>query len=159
MIKKATVLTHEDFLNFLESVPKIDLFSGKHRRPSMPAYELQMLYKLLFYCALKANDVVNLKKNDFDLENSFLTIKSTGNVPQNTTIPPILWGDIKNFLKNKRDEEFLFVSKYTEKPVTRQNVWEYAKDVGKLAGLNVFTVTQTKEIEGISLLLFRESYQ
>jgi ppGpp synthetase/RelA/SpoT-type nucleotidyltranferase len=66
---------------------------------------------------------------------------------------------LKNFLKNKEDNEFLFISKHFKKPISRQHAWDYAKDVGRLAGLNIFQVTETKEREGVDLLLFKKSYK
>lgn len=158
MQSKETILTHDDFLKFLDYVPKIKPFGGKYGKPPMLAYEFQMLFKLLFYCALKTNEVLRLKKEDFDLENNLLKVRIKGNVSKSTTVPPILWGDVKSFLKNKQGKDLLFISKYTGKTIPRQSVWDYAKDIGKLADLKVFQVTETREIEGVSLLVFRDSY-
>ncbi len=156
---KETVLTHEAFGKFLDYVPRIKPFLSKYGRPPMNSYEFQMLYKLLFYCGLKTTEALRLKKEDFDLENNLLQVKSKSSGSKSTTIPPILLGDIKNFLKDKKDNSLIFISKYTEKPITRQAAWDYAKDIGTLAGLNVFQVTETREIEGVSLILFRDSYK
>lgn len=156
---KQTALTHEDFNKFLWAVPRLEPFHSTTGKPPMSSDDFIILYKLLFYCALKINEVLRLKKGNFDLVNNVLKINTRVEGQDITTIPPIIWGDIKKFLKNKVDDEFLFISKRYRKPINRQTPWQYAKDAGNLAGLNVFQITEAREIEGVSLLLFRNSYK
>lgn len=157
---KDITLTNEDFIRFISWIPKIAPFSyEKNSRAPMSAESFQLLYKLMYYCALKGVEVFKLKKKDFDLNTNLLTISAKGNKPTQTTIPPIILGDVKDFLKDKNDNDFIFVSKYKKKPLNRMTVWQYAKDAGKIAGLNIFQITEKREIEGMSFGLFRDSYE
>ena len=155
-------MTYEDFLNFINCVPKIKQFHGSGRsKAPMSAESFQLLYKMMFYCALKPMETYNLKKEDVDLEKNILRVRTQNKNPTETTIPPIILGDLKKHLKGKKDSDFLFVSKNNEKPFgrNRQAIWEYTRDAGRLAKLKIFRMTEKRKIEGMSLLLFRESYK
>jgi len=157
---KETFLTHDDFLNFISYVPKIEAFTGEYKwRTPMTAEEFQLLFKLMFYCALKPEEAFKLKKESFDMEKNILKVKTTAAKPTETTIPPIILGDVKKHLRDKKDADFIFVSKRNGRPLERATPWNYAKEAGKLANLNIFQVKETIEIKGMSLLLLRESYK
>lgn len=159
-MQKDTILTHDDFLNFINWLPKIQQFKvGQYGRAPMSSEAFQLMYKLMFYCALKVIEVRKLRKKDFDLEKNLVVVNTGGNRPSHTTIPPIILGELKNHFKNKDDSDFIFTSKKTKKPVDRSTPWIYAKDAGEKAGLNVFQIKAEMEIEGMSLLLFRNSYE
>lgn len=157
---KEEPLSHDDFLSFIDCVPKIDEFTGKYKwRVPMTAEEFQFMFKLMFYCALKPEEAFKLKKEDFDLQKNTLQIKTTTAKPTETTIPPIVLGDVKKHLRDRKDSDNIFVSKRNGRPLKRSTPWKYAKKAGKLANLNVFQVTKQKEVEGMRLALFRESYE
>jgi ppGpp synthetase/RelA/SpoT-type nucleotidyltranferase len=156
---KEKTLSYDDYIKFLYYVPKIQPFYAKTGKPPMTADSFLLLYKLLFYCALRITETLNLRKSDFDLEKRTVKIYTPyKNRATETTIPPSILGDVKKYIKNKKEEEYLFTAK-TGNPLKRVTPWKYAKDAGKLAGLELFQVTKVREIEGISLLLFRDSYK
>lgn len=158
MNPKETTLSHDDFLKFIDAIGLIAPFHQVHRKSLMSVESVKLFFRLMFYCALGQKDVQKLKKENFDLEKHILKIKRESKEIE-TTIPPIIWGDIKDYLKDKSDEKYLFTSNLTKKPITRQTAWTYAKEAGKKAGLNIFQVTKKREIEGISSSLFKESYR
>lgn len=158
MKPKDATLSHDDFVKFIDTVTAIPPFHMTLQKPPMNPFSFQIFYKMLYYCALTPEEARSLKKENFDLENKILKIKKQNSVSE-TTIPPILWGDLKNFLENKNDNEYIFSSNITNRPITRQVASTYAKTAGRMANLDILQFTQKKEIEGVSLLLFRESYK
>jgi len=157
---KEKTLTFEDFQRFLTWLPKIQAFVSEKGRPPMSSDSFALLYKLMFYCALRPDEAINLKKSDFDVEERIVLVKTfrTKKV-QKTTIPPIILGDVKKILKIFKNNDYIFVSKQDKKRITRQIPWVYSKDAGNLAGINVFKVSEKHDVKGISLSLFRESFE
>ena len=140
-------------------MPKIQPFVLETGRPPMSADIFAFLYKLMFYCALRPDEALKLKKSDFIISEQILLVNtSRKNKIEKTTIPPVILGDVKKILKNLHPNDYIFTSTQTKEKITRQIPWVYAKDAGNLAGINVFQVTEKHEIKGMSLLLFRESF-
>lgn len=158
MKSKDTILSYDDFIKFIDAVEHIPAYHRDLQKPPMSPLAFQIFYKLLYYCALKQEDARSLKKENFDLEDHILKIKKQNTVRE-TTIPPILWGELKDYLEEKEDNEYIFSSNITNRPITRQVASTYAKQAGHIANLDILQLTHKKEIEGVSLLLFRDSYR
>lgn len=67
---------------------------------------------------------------------------------QKTTITPRLMPDLILYCETIKDEDFLF-------PVHRSTLWKWGKRAGILAGINIFQVKKSREIDGVFLHLFR----
>ena len=67
---------------------------------------------------------------------------------QKTTITPRLIDKVKEYCESLKDDELLF-------PVHRTTLWKWGKKAGTLAGINIFQVKKTREIDGVFLHLFR----
>lgn len=151
---KEKTLTIDEFQKFLEYLPKIEGFTSKLGKPSpLPVLDFLILYKLMFYCALRLSEVKKLKESDFSLDEKILKVHTSRTTKiQDTTIPPIILGDLRSFLKNKKDDEMIF-------PVTRQIILKYAQDTVALAGIEISDITEKRDSENLGLLVFRESYE
>ena len=158
---KEKTLTFDDFKKFLFWLPRIESFTLDKGTPSpMSANDFLIYFKIMFYCALRVEEMSELKKSNFDLKEKILRIRTarTERIDE-TTIPPIILGELKKFLKNKKEDDYLFISKNTNKSLNRQVPIQYAQDACKLAGIDYLQITETRESKGISLLLFRESFE
>lgn len=151
---KEKTLTMEEFHRFLEYLPKIEGFTSKLGKPSpLPVLDFSILYKLMFYCALRLSEVKKLKKSDFNLANRILKVQTSRTTKiQDTTIPLIILDELESFLKNKKDDDIIF-------PVTRQIILKYAQDTVALAKIEISDITEKKDSENLGLLVFRESYE
>ncbi len=111
---------------------------------------MQLFFKILYYCALRVSEVINLEKDDINLERNILRVRraKTGK-NQKTSIPKPLVYALEELLKLCPNKLF---------DITRQTVWTYGKKAGKLAGLNIFEDQEKREIEGVWTHLFRKSY-
>jgi len=132
-MEKTYFISLEDFNKFLKAIPQISAYTKKTKRPPLTASSFQLLFKITYYCALRINETLKLRKADFDLENKILKFDISGgrkNVPQETTIPPNLIKELENYLKNLKPENKLFNT-------TRQTVWKYSKNAATLAQLQL----------------------
>lgn len=151
MTKGKTHLTPEDFTNFLSYIPKLKTFSSSHKKTKLNPTQLQLLFKITYYCALRVSEVIKIVKADFDLEKRTLKVQSKISPLIETTIPPIIIGEISSYLQNLNSNQKLF-------SVSRQAIWGWAKEAGTLAGLQIFKTAKLKSVEGVDTLLFRHSY-
>lgn len=155
---KHTLLILDEFQEFLNVVPELDVYKQTAVTPVMKPFDFQFLYILAYFCALRVSEVANLKKSDFDLENKLLKIRKKQK-EEFTTIAPNLLGKIQNYIKNFDDDDYLFVSQKNRKPLTQQIVWTYAKNAGEKANVSLFKSTKETQREGMLPSLFRDSYE
>lgn len=148
-------LSPEKLRDFINAIPKFKGFHGGHGQPPPINYrELQLFFKILYYCALRISECVNLKKSDFDLDHRILRVRSPKTKKmgfQKTTIPPPIIDDLDFFLDYHYFGEQLF-------KIHRYTAWSYAKQIGKIAGFNFFDEMDTKSIEGLYPHAFRKGY-
>ena len=160
MVRKERGMTYQDFQKFLEVMPKIDSFTKTTAKPPMSVEKFVLMFKMMFYCGLRPEECSNLRKSDIDLDNRILLVKkSKFSQRERTTISPNLIGPLKDHINNLSNNDFLFTSKFSRKPLHRATTWNYAKKTGKVAGLKVFKPSKKKDVEGITLLDFRDSLE
>lgn len=148
-------LNTKDFEKFYKAIPEIQ-FIDSSRGGSSKAYtknirpkDLQVMFRLMYSCALRTTEVLDLKTSDFDLDNSYLTIRGQkGKQTQKTTILPTDIPMLKDFL-SKTDAKLFNMG--------RGSPWAYCKAIGEKANLKMFKKTKVQQIEGIFPKLFRES--
>ena len=68
--------------------------------------------------------------------------------PQRTTFTPRIVDRLQDYVKDLKDEDYLF-------DVHRYTVWRWAKEAGKRAGINIFQQKDEKIIYGVFPHLFR----
>lgn len=150
---KIRYLSQKDFDKFVNSIPKLKLFRNKQtRRSDFQPNQFQLLCKLMYYCALKTEEALELKKIDFDFDNRILTIRNANTHLKKTTIPPHLIRELSTYLKKTSQNKPLF-------KISRQTLWAYVKLVGEFANLQLSGITKSRKISGAYTLLFRHSYQ
>lgn len=147
--KKTTYFTEENFQKFLNAIPKFQFHSVSGSKQDVE--QTQLRYKLLYYCALKFQEVVKLTKSNFDLENGILELKHSTNTPKQTTIPPIVLSDVKTFVKKIRSNDYIF-------KMSRHTFYYQTKRIGEIAGLTLFKGGKKRNVEGAVTVLFRDSY-
>jgi len=112
---------------------------------------MQLFFKILYYCALRVSEVINLEKQDINLDRRILRVRraKTG-INQKTSIPTPLISELgKAFEVCPTDKLF---------DISRQSVWIYGKRAGHMANLDIFEEQDKREIEGVWTHLFRKSY-
>jgi len=154
--KKDKTISIEELGKIITIIPKMSPF--KSWRAALNSEETQLLFKLIYFCALRNSEIIILKKSDFDLDNKLLQISRLGK-KETTTIPPNLIGELKTYLKDKKDDDYLFVSRHNGRRLTRQIIWVYFKEAGELANLELFKARGTHIVEGMITQFFRDSHK
>ena len=167
MTTQTNYLDPESFDKFIEAIPKLPVYHSSYAwHAALPPSRMQLLFKVIYYCALRISEALSLEKGDFDLERRILRIKraKTGRkkgkmradgtsivqfVSQETSIPMPLLQELHAQFAMLPDILF---------DTSRQSAWEYAKKAGKLAELNIFERQESRSIEGVWTHLFRKSY-
>lgn len=171
-------LSESDFERFLNSLRQLLESNQKAlqqtgRSLSMPIEGFVQLFSLAYGSALRISETLYCYPGDFDLEKRILTLNNTktgfkkcskcrgqgcdkcgmsGRIrkPQYTTIHPAYSDSLQNYLQGADPTKPLFAT-------NRFTLWSYAKQAGKLAGLNVFEQQDERLIEGVWTHLFRKS--
>jgi len=140
---------------FLDAIPKLKTYRFRQGiPPKMRPRELQMYFKIMFYCCLRSIEGAKLIKSDFDLDHRILILRSPKTNKkgfQKTTLPPPLLEDLEFFLDYKKDNEILF-------PIAHSTIWNYCKQAGEIANLKIFEELENRSIEGMFSHIFRKSY-
>ena len=165
--KISNYLSPELFYNkFLFWLIRIQPFILETGRPPMNANSFVTAYRVQYGCGLRISEVLNLKKKDIDLNHRLVTIakpktghrvtfKSNGSfvdniTPQRTTILPYDIEMLDKYMNGLDKDDKLFTT-------NRHIMWQYAKDAGNLAGLNIGEIQNIKTIDGVWTHLMRKS--
>jgi|APSaa5957512535_1039671.scaffolds.fasta_scaffold10398_4 hypothetical protein len=149
---KNSYITEDEFKKFISCIPELDMYKNKSPRVILSISEIEIVFKLMYYCALKIQEVVDLEKEDFDLENKFLHLRNVNTNVKTTTIPFAIISELSDFLKTKQPHVKLFTA-------GRSTISINAKKIGEIAELKIFKSRSKQSIEGIHTLVFRDSYQ
>jgi len=142
-------LDPDSFELFIKAIPKLGNYVNDVRHCLTPS-RMQLFFKILYYCALRVSEVINLEKQDINLDRRILRVRqSKTGKNQKTSIPrPLLYALYPAF---EASSEKLF-------EISRQSVWTYGKRAGHMANLDIFEEQDKREIDGVWTHLFRKSY-
>ena len=145
-------LTEDMFYNkFLFWLKRLQPFILESGRPPMKADGFVRLFRLLYGSGLRVSEALNLKKQDIDLNHRLLTItKAKTGYNQRTTILPYDIPMMEKQLDSLSKTDFVFNA-------NRHIVWQYGKDAGNLAGLNIGEIQGNRIIDGVWNHLMRKS--
>ena len=145
-------LTPYMFYNkFLFWVVRLESFVSQNRKPPMTANEFVLAFRILYGSGLRVSELTESTVGDFNLNHRILKIAKakTGYNQLATILPYDIYPLEKHFAtKSKKDKAF---------PVGRHLLWDYSKDAGRLAGLNIGEVQKQKVVDGMWTHLFRKS--
>lgn len=151
---------------FLFWLVRLQPFINETGRPPMNADSFCRLFRVLYGCGLRVTEGISLEKRDIDLNHGLVTIRkpktghkkkfrTDGTVVDNvqsqrTTILPYDIPMLEKHIDQLSSNDKLF-------PVNRHIVWQYGKDAGNLAGLNIGEIQGNKIIDGVWNHLMRKS--
>ncbi|HSA76912.1 MAG TPA: site-specific integrase [Nitrosarchaeum sp.] len=152
LLETTNYLSPNVFYNkFLFWLVRLQPFVNQTGNPPMKADEFVRLFRLLYGSGLRVSEALNLKKKDLDLNHRLLTIsKAKTGYNQRTTILPYDIPILEKQTENLSKDDYLFKA-------NRHIVWQYGKDAGNLAGLNIGEIQGKKTIDGVWNHLMRKS--
>jgi len=150
-MSKGRYFSLEDFNRIIDSIPRFRPKEDLGKRFSLDSKQLQLLCKILFYCALQIEEALSLTKSDLNLNRKIITVKTKLLLSQ-TTIPPNILHEITEYVKNIENDQRLFI-------ISRQQAYKIIKELGKFAGVEISKVKKDKVLKEITPLSFRQSYR
>ena len=150
--KTTNYLSPYQFYNkFLFWVPRLESFISKQNKLPMSANAFVLAYRIQYGSGLRVTELISLKKQDINLNHRLLLItKAKTGYNQRATILPYDISSLEKHLDSLSKEDIVF-------PTNRHILWEYAKDAGRLAGLNIAEIQKQKVIDGVWTHLMRKS--
>ena len=152
IFKTTNYLSPYVFYNkFLFWLVRLQPFISSSGKPPVSANVFTLSQRVQYGCGLRVTELTELQKEDIDLNHRLLKIKKakTG-YNQRTTILPYDINILEKHLNTLSNKDVVF-------PINRHLVWEYAKDAGRLAGLNIGEIQKTKVVDGVWTHLMRKS--
>ncbi len=101
------------------------------------------IIELLFSCGLRVSELVNLKLEDVNLNNGYISVKGKGNKQRLIPIGSVAKKYLGEYLlvrkktmqKFSKDDKYLFISKLGKK-ISRISIWKMVKKYVLLSGIN-----------------------
>lgn len=181
MYEASNYLSPQKFKLFIDIIPRLHHFHEDYQKPPMTAYEFQMLYKIVYNCALRVSEGLNINAEDFDISHKTLHLPNTKTGWRNCKCSK--WKKKKLIKVDKDcdkchgkgkvrvsqktsigpmliDDLDKFLNGRTGKlfHCHRSTIWKYGKEAGRLAGLEMFEEQNQRSIDGVWTHLFRKSY-
>lgn len=146
-------MTNQMFQEFKWGIEHLEPFTSETGRPPMTSFDYKMMFETQFALGERMSETLSHIPEDFDLNHRIAKIwnpKTKKGGYQKTTIPPYLISTLEKYLKRFTKSDQIW-------PINRQNAWRYAKDAGRLSGLNIFEENELHDVEGVFTHLFRKS--
>ncbi|HDI02935.1 MAG TPA: hypothetical protein ENF67_00105 [Candidatus Pacearchaeota archaeon] len=88
----------------------------------------ELMIRMLYYTGLRVSELVNLKREDIDLEKGICLVKGKGNKERQVFLPKKLKEKLKVFFEKHPDYVYVFSR---DKPLTPRNVQKILKRIAK----------------------------
>jgi len=92
----------------------------------------KLMIKTLYYTGLRVSELVNLKPENIDFENSQLIVVGKGNKQRRVILNEKLKQELKQWIENHRDYKFLFSK---EAPLTTRNIQKILSKISFKLGI------------------------
>lgn len=143
MNAQANYMPPEQFNQVLAAIPRLKIRKWKDE-------DIQMLFKILYWCALRFNEGVRLKVEDFDLlTNQIYLGKTKTNKEDYAPIPPSFKPELAVFLVGKTGPLFPGLTYKTA-------IW-WIKRLGEMLEIRAWTTPQLISGEKTKTHIFRKS--
>ena len=144
MRSKHNYINQEDFARILDAIPRL------HIRKWLDV-DVQMLFKILYWCALRPEEGIRLKKEDFHLADREIYLGKTktegiGYAP----IPDPFIPELESYLAAKPDGELL-------PGLTYNTLYPWLIKLGKMLQIEAWTTDQSESHEKTKGHIFRKS--
>ena len=148
----------EDKTNYIppQFFDKLITYTSNNTYESLDSQDVVMMYRITKELALRINEVLRLKKENFDFDYNTCNLGDTKTKKADVaTIPKSFLPELKEWLESK-PKGYLFKNKQG-KLIARQTVWKWLKDAGKALGLKALITPQTETHEKTVTHIFRKS--
>lgn len=122
----------------------------KWRKLKLNYDDIVMIFKIAYHAGLRVNEVLKLKKSDFNFELLEIILGKTKTEQRGlASIPNSFADELKKYL-NQREDGLLF-------PISRQTAYQWIMQIGKDLNISAWTTPQSETREKTKTHLFRKS--
>jgi site-specific recombinase XerD len=120
--KEPLVLNKEEITRLLDATKNL-----KHK----------MMFQLMYSSGLRVSEVINLKKQDFEISQGLIRVKlGKGKKDRTTKLADSLKDAVGGYVSNLKDTDYIFQNKKRQSPVTIKLAQKIIKNSAKKAGIN-----------------------
>ena len=131
------------FEELLAAIPRLSI-----RKWTIP--QVQMLFKISYWCGLRINEAIQLQVEDFDLELKRIALGQTKTEKQGkATIPDLFIDELTIYLMDKSGPLFEGMNYYI--------VYNWLARLGKMLNIKALTTPQSESGEKTKTHIFRKS--
>lgn len=144
MKDKANYMSQEKFNEVIENIPELKIRKWHDK-------DIEMLFKILYWCGLRPIEGIMLKKEDFDLEEREVDLGKTKTKKNDAAVIPrdfIL--ELEEYLDTKREGRLL-------SDLTYNTFYPWLKKLGKICQVPAWTTPESKTGEKTVGHIFRKS--
>jgi integrase len=144
MQDKVNYISPETFQEILNYIPQLGIRNWKDR-------DVQMLFKILYFCALRPTEGIFLKKEMFDLVDREIALGKTKTKKNDVAhIPTIFIEELGAWLETKESGRLFDGLSYN-------TAWHWLDRMGKKLNIKAWQVLQSESSECTKLHIFRKS--
>lgn len=138
-------INQADFDRILSAIPTLKIRKWSD-------YDIKMLFKILFYCALRPVEGINLEKSDFNLSDHFVRLRNTKTEKLGRArIPNAFYDELASYLSLK-DDGRLFEG------LTYETFYPWTRKLGKLLDITAWVMLERDTGEKTKGHIFRKSF-
>ena len=149
-----TDLQLSDNVNYISPImfsQIMDYIQHKLKHQKLDYTEIQMLFKIAYHCGLRVNEVLKLKKNDFDFNLLEVNLGHTKTEERGrASIPQSFVPELQEFLANHTNNYLIF-------GVSRQTAYVWLMQIGKALSISALITPQSETREKTKTHIFRKS--
>ena len=143
MEDETNFLKPRQFTTFMNAIPRLAVFHNKDHKPIISPDDTQLLFTIIHDGAFRVSEVLKLTPDDLIKEEKLLKLEGTKGTKKSKGkqkrefgwVKESAWNALVKMASGKDSDEKLF-------PVTRQTVWKWAKDIGKIAGIELLHINK-----------------
>ena len=133
----------------------LDYVSNNIKNKKLDNIDIQMIFRIAYYGGLRINEVLKLRKKDFDFTRLTIALGDTKTKDNDfTSFPENFAPMLKDYLEIERKgigkEDLLFY-------ISRQTAYIWIMDIGKALNITAWTTPQKQSHEKTKTHLFRKS--
>ena len=159
MMDDTNFLTKEQYESFLNAIPQMRMFRTSQECLNPTIYtpdDLRLLFRTVYEGAFRVSEALRLTPKDLIISDGLLKLENTKGTKKSKGRQKREFGAVKEDTfamlvrksKNMGPDSRFF-------PMTRQTVWRWARELGEIAGIQLFH--QNKDTENMTVHTLRHS--
>lgn len=141
---KASYISQEKFDLALATIPELKIRKWLD-------IDIVMMFKIMYFCALRPGEAIKLKKEDFDIESREVYLGKTKTHKEDyAVIPTVFCAELQMWLHEKKDGRLY-------ENLTYDTAYRWFKRLGEICDIPAWTISQSQSGEKTVGHIFRKT--